>query len=267
VVDLVNVLLIAKLLDWRAALLYAFSPGVILIVGYHGALESLALVPFLTGLLMAVRRHPAWQTWAMFAFAIIIKQDTVLLIWPTATWLYGWRRSIVGLLVIGILFLLTFAPYAETGSAGIVKNVLLYASSPRRYGLGQWLPSMITLPLMAVVTILTPILIARRVTLWRCLLISMATWMTFTGGFAIQYSLFFLLVLAIETNHPRLMIAASLCVSGVEILYLVGASVTIPYMFQTFLLPLWGIAVATLLVTTVPSLRNKRPVLVPASGD
>jgi hypothetical protein len=62
VVDIANALLIGAIVEqyqrgWgrKTALFYALNPGSILLVGYHGQFELLAMVPFLAGVYLVIR--------------------------------------------------------------------------------------------------------------------------------------------------------------------------------------------------------------------
>jgi hypothetical protein len=199
-VDLANALLLIRLTrSDRLFLLYWLNPAAVLIVGFHGQFETLAMLPLLVAFNFAKR---ARSEWVLATASLVIKHITLPGVWLVYT--YRTSPKIKGLLPLAAsvaVFALTFLPYWRTGSDGIISNVMLYASIPGQFGLSSFLPRLYVYALFAGVMIILPWLLkdigAPRL---EALAIMFLAFVVFAPGVGWQY---FLLVLLTGLVLPR----------------------------------------------------------------
>ncbi len=132
--------------------------------------------------------------------ALIVKHSSIFAIFPLLVWWVGYRRTILLLLSSGIVFLLTFAPFAGEGSAGILSNVFLYKSWRLPYGTQLLFEPTINTAIMALAVFLAPLL-TRRMPLERALLVGVLAWLVFTSGISTNY--LYPLIAVAALNAPR----------------------------------------------------------------
>ncbi|MFN8378355.1 MAG: hypothetical protein U0452_06740, partial [Anaerolineae bacterium] len=119
--------------------------------------ETLALLPFLTAVLLSRLRTGALAIWALCVLSIMVKHVAVFQVWALFVALWGWRKATLRMVAALALFTLSFAPYLPDGYARIVDRVLLYSSWTGRFGLGLVLPESINAVLLYGVLLLIPI--------------------------------------------------------------------------------------------------------------
>jgi hypothetical protein len=114
----------------RTALLFLLSPVMILITGYHGPVDGLALLFVWLAVHVQLERPRRWLAVVLAAAAVLVKPIAA----PAPLYALApsfpsyWRRLIV-LAWIGALFGLTLLPWAAEGRGAIVRNVLSYAAA------------------------------------------------------------------------------------------------------------------------------------------
>ena len=115
------------------------NPVAILLTGYHGQFENLALLPLLIGAYLYVRKPdspPVPVIWLLGTLALLIKHNTVFGMWMLFVYVFGVsRRAVVASMLSVAVFAFSFLPYLPEGNAGILQNVLLYSSMPGQFGL------------------------------------------------------------------------------------------------------------------------------------
>lgn len=92
--------------------------------------------------------------WLLATLAVIIKHDTVFLVWVLYVYTFTGWRAWLAMVATALVFLVTFIPYLPAGAGGILRNVFLYQSITGVYGFGALLPGafvlfvglMLTLP-------------------------------------------------------------------------------------------------------------------------
>lgn len=194
VVDLGNAILIGGVTSSRkAAAIYALSPVAILIIGYHGQFDTLAVTPLLIILFLHRRKQLSLlYLWVLSALAILIKQNTVFAVWMLFILLTTPKRAVLMMAAAGSLFLLSFAPFATTGAHGIITNVFLYDGLNGDYGLSALFPG----PLVGVVFWLSMLLLPFVAKAWmempidQALLLSFLAFLSLTHGIGVQYFIF-----------------------------------------------------------------------------
>jgi hypothetical protein len=148
-VDVVNSLLIGALYARfrsrprvEGIALYLLNPVAILVVGFQGQFETLALFPLLVATWFSTQlpthRRNMWL-WALGTIALLIKHITLFPVWMLFVFM---ARRRAPLLMIGALavFAVSFLPFISTGYEGIYDNVLRYQSRPGVYGFGVLFP-------------------------------------------------------------------------------------------------------------------------------
>ena len=91
----------------------------------------------------------------------MIKHSLAFAIWPLLVHCFGYRRATIAMLLSAFVFLLTLLPFADTGRAGIINNVLLYRSMAGTFDLQPFLPQRVISLLMAAAVFATPALTRR----------------------------------------------------------------------------------------------------------
>ena len=184
-------------LPWTSfrRLTYWINPVAILIVGFHGQFETLAILPLLVATYLYVHRGGQLAIrwiWLLGTASLLIKHNTVFAIWMLFFCTVGWWRA--GLMLaasIGV-FLLSFLPFWAAGATGIVDNVFRYQSTRIDvYGFGDLLPTApARIIFFAVMTIL-PVIAKHylHLTLPRSMEFSFVALLTFIYGIGEQFFL------------------------------------------------------------------------------
>jgi hypothetical protein len=132
-VDLAIALVLRRNFGALAAVLFMLNPVSIIITGYHGQFDNLAILFGLLGVLSlqrdAARQGRGW--WLGLGFVgLSLATKHILFMFPV--WLAigepSWRRKLLALLLPYAIFALGFLPYLREGRSGIVEHVLLYRS-------------------------------------------------------------------------------------------------------------------------------------------
>ncbi|NNJ08872.1 hypothetical protein EKD04_000865 [Chloroflexales bacterium ZM16-3] len=167
-VDLLNALIIGMISvqlgarrPWPAFTAYLINPVTILIVGYHGQFENLAMLPILLAVWIGLRRPnpPLPAILLLGVLALLIKHNTLFTVWMIFIYLTPTRRQAEILLVAALsLFALSFGPYLNAGANGIFSNVIAYDSQNSLYGLSILLPGYLSRPIFYLVMAALPLL-------------------------------------------------------------------------------------------------------------
>ncbi len=200
VVDLADAALIALLAGRVASrkmstafAFYLLNPVAILLTGFHGQFENLALLPLLAGTYLCTvhpKRPPGMSVWLLGTLAILVKHITAFGVWMLFVYAFPTRRRALGMAVLSMmLFSASFLPYLSEGAAGIIANVLLYSSLPGVYGIGMLLPPELSKVMLVVVLGLLPFLSKDRLnlSLVRAMELSTVTLLALIPGFGVQY--------------------------------------------------------------------------------
>lgn len=119
---------------------YLLNPVTILLVGYHGQFENLALLPLLFALFLAVdktKRSSKALTWALGTLCLVIKHLSVFSVWMLFVYQFTGRRRPLAIALSMLVFLLSFIPYLPADFDNIAHNVFLYQSHTGFYGTGM----------------------------------------------------------------------------------------------------------------------------------
>ncbi|MGH7862212.1 MAG: hypothetical protein ACREOS_08215, partial [Candidatus Dormibacteraceae bacterium] len=118
---------------------YLLNPVAILLVGFHGQFENLALLPLLGALYLSMRGRaglPSWVIWLLGTASLLIKHLTIFSVWTLFVYVFTGRRRPLLMALSVLVFLVSFLPYLPRGFDGIVHNVFLYGSGGGFYGIG-----------------------------------------------------------------------------------------------------------------------------------
>lgn len=138
-VNLVDCLLLYRITNHSLAvwILTWLNPVIIFTVGFHGQFEVLSLLPLLVAVLLHRQgRLSDVGLLVLGTTAVVLKQNIAFAVWMAYFLLVN--RPLKAFLMLGIsggVFLITLLPYLPEGAPGILRNVLLYSSVPRAYGL------------------------------------------------------------------------------------------------------------------------------------
>jgi hypothetical protein len=234
-----------------ALTIYWLNPGAIVITGYHGQFEVLAMIPTLLAMVLHYRWEGRGKTllmWSLFTLSLIIKHDTAFVIWPLCVYLYGWRRGMIAMLASVIVFLLTFIPYVPTNAEGIARNVFLYQSHNGMYGLSLFLPRTLNLLLMVGAVFITPIILNRNQTaLIPMLTYSLVAWFVFTTGLGVQYLTLLFVIGVMDRRFWGWLYVAGIAVCIPQIGYVMDDYSVINVMIFLAYLIIWGMCTLWLL--------------------
>lgn len=123
---------------WWAALAYFLNPVVIVLTGFHGAFDNLAMLPVLVGLWL---EHRGGRGWPWLVVGVLVKPTVapaiIFLPWP-------WRRRLLLLAAAGAVFILTLLPWATSQDAivGMTRNIFGYAATGQGLRL-VWAPALL----------------------------------------------------------------------------------------------------------------------------
>lgn len=149
----------------KGALIYLLNPVAILIVGYHGQFDTLAVLPLLCAAYLALEpKHAWWPIWLLGTISLLIKHITIFEIWLLFVYSAGVRRAQLMSAATGMVFIASLLPFAVGATSGIAKHVFAYTPIPNTFGLGILLPMALSVPIFFVVMVLLP-LIAERLRL------------------------------------------------------------------------------------------------------
>lgn len=129
-VSLANGLLLIRLNNPRAFILYWLNPAIILFDSYTGQFETVAMLFLLIAL---IDEH---QTFGGGTLSLIVKHVTLPLTWALFVYRKGVRRAAWWLVTALALFVATFIPYLPGGAPDIAQRVFLYGSW-NNYGFGN----------------------------------------------------------------------------------------------------------------------------------
>ncbi len=124
---------------WLSFAAYWANPVTILLTGYHGQFENLAMLPLVGAVALVSRPKadtPETAIWALGTLALLVKQISVFAVWMLFVYTFRGRRSFLAMGLSGVVFLASFLPFLPGGLNGIIQNVLLYQSAVGVYGFG-----------------------------------------------------------------------------------------------------------------------------------
>jgi hypothetical protein len=138
--------------------LYLLNPVAILLVGFHGQFENLAMLPLLIATYIYSRQPttPPWKwIWLLGTLSLLIKHITVFGVWMLFQYTTTKCRAVIMFLISVLFFLATFLPYLPEGGSGIFRNVLMY-QAVASWGLARLLPKLLIVPVFYEFMILSP---------------------------------------------------------------------------------------------------------------
>jgi len=124
--------------------MYLLNPVSILLIGFHGQFENLAMLPLLIATYIYSRQPatPPWKwIWLLGTLSLLIKHITVFGVWMLFLYSTTKRRAVMMFLFSVLIFIVTFLPYLPEGGSGIVRNVLTY-QAVTSWGLARFLPKL-----------------------------------------------------------------------------------------------------------------------------
>jgi hypothetical protein len=161
-IDMANSWLISRTISVKAALTYLLNPVSIILVGYHGQFETLAMLPILLATWLIQQGKLAHtRIWLLGTLALIIKHIVLFHVWALFIWLVGIRRAWIWYAGTIILFALSFTPFLPDGIPGIMQHVLLYRSI-YRFGPAWFLPPPLDLALFVCAMSILPLMLRGR---------------------------------------------------------------------------------------------------------
>ncbi len=189
----------------KAAALFFLNPVTIIISGYHGQFDNIAILFLFVAIYLVIRygRKAAYVAWFLVTLGIVAKHE---ILQQSLILLRHMKRSnakIAALFLSTVLlFLLCFLPYWREGSARILGNVFRYGGISRPYGF-------IFLDFNSAAAIIHKYLFIALLLLWpfcfgakqliKSSLIGMLLFLTFTSGISAQQ---FVLPIALAALQP-----------------------------------------------------------------
>ncbi len=105
------------------SLALALYPALIVVSGWWGQVDAMYTLFLVLALISLNKDRPLWA-WASFAVALLLKQPALFfapLILVITFRRYGWRKTVQGIIVCGVLCVIAFAPFVLTNG---VQNAL-----------------------------------------------------------------------------------------------------------------------------------------------
>jgi hypothetical protein len=198
-VDVITAMVLLRLGGISASLAFVLNPVSILITGYHGQFDGMAVL----ALLLATSSSNALRSGALAVLAVLVKHivlPLVLFIHPTAPLL---RRLIVAAIAL-LALVVSVLPFAGGGAIGIARNVFAYGGVVGEYGVTSLHPAL-ALPVATVILramlVLAFLLLAIRSPTdpIRAILVGVLLFLVLTPGFGTQY---FVLPIAFGALRP-----------------------------------------------------------------
>ncbi|MDQ3098181.1 MAG: hypothetical protein M3Q44_00335 [bacterium] len=212
IIDLITLFVLLKIAALRhlsllkVSVFYFLNPALIILSGFHGQFDNLALLFLLTGIYFYETKKKLFLTWVLITIGLITKH--IILFPVIGFWVNAVRSRFKALSIVGItslVFLATFIPYWSSAKHEIVKNVFLYRSVEYRYGFGSmmqyncgtcmvrtdWLPGNMGLTqvyfFLFMAFFLLFVLLVRFKDTTRGVLAAILYFLTFTNGIGAQY--------------------------------------------------------------------------------
>lgn len=199
-VDIFLAILIIKISGKEyLGILFFLNPVSILITGYHGQFDNLAVLPLLIAVIIQKRNGSSWSIFLLGTLSILIKHITifaVIAIFFSVT--KHKRRAILMLLGSALIFLISFLPYIPEGSNNILHRVFLYSGTFKPYSPFLLIPFWTT-PLFAIVMLMF-IYLFRKKPIENQIQNSFLVFLTFAPGISEQY---FVLPVIIGSLFPK----------------------------------------------------------------
>ncbi len=196
VVDVANAALIGVIahrttgVSWhRGFAIYLLNPLAILLVGFHGQLETLAALPLLAATATWGRASTA-MIWLLGTASLLVKHILVFSVWVMFWYAFRPTIRIVLVSLSGVVFALTLVPYWLRDPDAVVDKMLGHAGLPGIFGFSSLLPYRLAVVLFLVVMTVLPV-VARR---WafpieRAMRLAAIAFLAFTFGIGEQYFL------------------------------------------------------------------------------
>jgi hypothetical protein len=140
--------------------LYMLNPVALMLVGFHGQFENLAMLPLLIGTYLYARQpaSPPWKwIWLLGTTSLLIKHITVFGVWMLFYSITTKRRAFMMFSFSVLFFWASFLPWLPEGGSGILTNVFKY-QAVTAWGLARWFPVFLVAPLFYAFMISTPVL-------------------------------------------------------------------------------------------------------------
>jgi hypothetical protein len=166
--------------------LFLMNPVSILITGYHGQFENLAVLPLLIAVYALQKKKASWLIFLLGSISILIKHITIFAV--VALYFYTFkdkRKALIALLGTTIIFLISFLPYIPEGRENIINQVFFYSSAIQPYSLLYLIPFWST-PTFAIGMIMF-LFIYRKSSIIEQILKSFLAFLILTPGIGEQY--------------------------------------------------------------------------------
>jgi len=187
VIDIIIALMIITITEKPyLGALFMVNPVSILITGFHGQFENLAVLPLLFAVYASQKKKGSWLIFLLGLISILIKHITIFGV--VALYFYTFkdkRKAIIALMVTTIIFLISFLPYLPEGRENIINQVFFYSSSTQPYSLFYLIPFWST-PTFAIGMVLF-LIIYRNSSINEQILKSFLAFLILTPGIGEQY--------------------------------------------------------------------------------
>lgn len=194
-VDVGIALLLWKKFGKKVATLFFLNPISIIITGYHSQFDNLAILFGFASVLMLAKSEAdqkrTWAGWAMLGLSLMTKHILFALpIWLAIKQKVLWKKIAVMIVPFG-LFAVSFVPFWEAGSRGIIDNVLLYRSMNNAPFWTTVAPGVLQNNLPVFLLFIASLIVAgfavRKVGIIKTFLIYLACLVLFSSSIANQY--------------------------------------------------------------------------------
>ncbi|MCB4756391.1 MAG: hypothetical protein LHV69_05050 [Elusimicrobia bacterium] len=130
--------------NWKSSYIYLLNPVAILLTGYHGQFDNLAILPLLLAVYIYSRqRHspPFLTLWILGTLSLTIKHITTFGVWMFFVYISPtYRRAFLLMACSAAVFLLSLFPCWWDAHFIIMRRILFSQGAHGLYGLGKFLP-------------------------------------------------------------------------------------------------------------------------------
>lgn len=187
------------LVPWRAVLLFLLNPVTLLVTGYHGQFDNMAVLFLVAslGIQYAKPQLTNWDkgfAWGLAATAVLVKQIVIFAPYFILRRAFpDWRVRFVVASAASLPFFLSFLPFLPGGLDGIRHNVFAYSGIPGLYGLTTLHPTLTapgalsTIKILMFIALLGVGLFLRRCQPVRAALLCSLIFLVLSPGIGEQY--------------------------------------------------------------------------------
>lgn len=187
---------------------FFLNPLIIIITGFHGQFENVAMVFIILGYLLYKKTKNIWLSWFSFSFGGFVKHMLINQVLIFLNFIYKDKKKVICLFgLTGLLGFLLLLPYFPHALSSIINNLFLYSYIQPNYGFPNLLKYLNLnflikpyLYLFIITFFILPFLLKGRSLLKRMLLGTLF-FIAFTPGIGDQYFILPIALAVLDQNY------------------------------------------------------------------